>query len=669
MTAAVYADEEAPEAAAQSSMPEIVQEAEPVSAPVEAVQEEQPAAPEAQESAAPTEEVTQEPEPEPAAEATAAESAENGSEEEPEANAEPDTVLPDEETAAEAAETAEPEDDGEEESVITDEETAEADPEAEAATVSTAAGWVSSDGGKRYYYTASDYYTSALKSVDGKLYYFDANGYVTYGVFKADGVYRYADTSSGAVRTTQGWITWNSKRYYSNAEGVLYSGRFISVSGKKYYMTAAASAATGIFQTAEAAYYYADSTGLVTTAQGWITVSGKKYYAAAGGQLYANRTISVSGRKYHMAPAAYVITGIHKWEGDYYYSDSAGVLRTAQGWVTSGYLRYYAASGGKLYHSRTLSVNGVKYHLATTAYVIYGVHKWGNDYYYSPSSAYGAVRTTQGWITWGGKRYYSAADGTLYHGRMISVNGAKYYMGADAAVVTGTYSVGNYIYTTDSNGKVVTATYTGLGHSSFLKGIDVSYWQGTINWTKVKAAGIQFAILRCAYRTESSGELNTDSTFVTNMKGAQAAGIPVGVYIYSQAINASEGVAEANYAINLIEKSGCKSNVKYPVVIDSEGSSSSRLVKKATVTSRTAAAAAFCEQVIKKGYTPMIYASTSWLNNKLDMTKLRKYKVWVAQYYKEVTYEGPYQCWQYTSSGSVNGISGRVDMNYWYLTK
>ena len=185
-------------------------------------------------------------------------------------------------------------------------------------------------------------------------------------------------------------------------------------------------------------------------------------------------------------------------------------------------------------------------------------------------------------------------------------------------------------------------------------GIDVSYFQYEINWKKVKASGVKFAIIRCGYRGSTNGKLCTDSTFMRNIKGAKAAGIDVGVYFFTEAINAKEG-----------KESGVK--VTYPVVIDTENlagarASSSRLSK----TKRTEAVQAFCKQVKAKGYTPMIYASTSWLNNQLNMSKLSDYYVWVAQYYKKVTYGGSYKCWQYTSSGKVNGISTRVDMDYWY---
>ena len=122
-------------------------------------------------------------------------------------------------------------------------------------------------------------------------------------------------------------------------------------------------------------------------------------------------------------------------------------------------------------------------------------------------------------------------------------------------------------------------------------GIDVSYFQYKINWKKVKASGVKFAIIRCGYRGSTNGKLCTDSTFMRNIKGAKAAGIDVGVYFFTTAINAKEGKEEANYCIKQIKKSGVK--VTYPVVIDTENlpgrASSSRLSK----TKRTEAVQAF----------------------------------------------------------------------------
>lgn len=205
-------------------------------------------------------------------------------------------------------------------------------------------------------------------------------------------------------------------------------------------------------------------------------------------------------------------------------------------------------------------------------------------------------------------------------------------------------------------------------------GIDVSRYQYDIDWNKVKADGVDFAIIRVGYRTYGSGICVTDPYFEQNYRGATAAGIKVGIYFFSQAITEEEAQEEASYALNLLQ--GLK--VTEPVALDTEYASGAR-ANSLTAQQRTDLAITFCEMIKAAGYTPMVYSGLSWLNNNLDMSQLSSYKTWVAQYFKNknigedgyttdtsqwvTDYSRPYQYWQYTSRGSVNGISTGVDMN------
>lgn len=199
-----------------------------------------------------------------------------------------------------------------------------------------------------------------------------------------------------------------------------------------------------------------------------------------------------------------------------------------------------------------------------------------------------------------------------------------------------------------------------------LKGIDVSKWQGDINWGAVKAAGIQFAIIRCGARGSSSGSISTDSKYKQNIERAINAGIPVGVYFYSQAITEEEAIQEADYAISLVR--GYK--ISLPVVLDYEydEKKEGRLYKAyLSKEAATNVCLAFCKEVRSKGYEPMVYANKSMLESSLNASTIAaNNKIWLAQYNSQVTYSGAYNFWQYTSKGSVNGINGKVDMNYWY---
>lgn len=205
------------------------------------------------------------------------------------------------------------------------------------------------------------------------------------------------------------------------------------------------------------------------------------------------------------------------------------------------------------------------------------------------------------------------------------------------------------------------------------KVIDISEFQSSINWTKAKADGVQGAIIRCGLRGAGSGKLSMDAMFLNHIKGAYKAGIPVGIYMFTEAINAKEGREEADYAIKLWQTEGVP--ISFPIGVDSEnvfyyeggrriaGRANDKVLSRAK---RTEAIKAFCERIKEKGYTPMIYASTSWLYNQLDMSKL-PYDVWVAQYNSTCEYKGEYVIWQYTSSGRVAGASGNIDMNHCYI--
>lgn len=203
------------------------------------------------------------------------------------------------------------------------------------------------------------------------------------------------------------------------------------------------------------------------------------------------------------------------------------------------------------------------------------------------------------------------------------------------------------------------------------KVIDVSEFQEKIDWNKVKESGIVGAIIRCGFRGAEKGTLNTDAHFFEHIKGAHAAGLKVGIYMFTEGINAAEGAAEADYAVQLAQKAGIP--LSYPIAVDTEavyyiksGRKCDGRANKLSKAKRTEVIKAFCERIKALGFEPMIYASTSWLINKLDMAQL-PYKVWVAQYNTVCEYKGEYVLWQYTSQGSVPGINGNVDMNECYL--
>ena len=194
-------------------------------------------------------------------------------------------------------------------------------------------------------------------------------------------------------------------------------------------------------------------------------------------------------------------------------------------------------------------------------------------------------------------------------------------------------------------------------------GIDVSKWNEEIDWEKVKDAGIEYAIIRCGYRGASSGSLVIDPNFTENIEGAIAADIPVGVYFFTQAVTESEAVEEASMVIHLIEEY----DVDYPVFLDSESAGGKGRADDLSVEQRTTVHNAFLQTIAAAGYETGVYGSRNWLEKQLDMERLSDYNTWLAEYTEAPGYPEYYHIWQYTSKGTVPGISTRVDLNLCYM--
>ena len=186
-----------------------------------------------------------------------------------------------------------------------------------------------------------------------------------------------------------------------------------------------------------------------------------------------------------------------------------------------------------------------------------------------------------------------------------------------------------------------------------IHGIDVSTWQGTIDWNKVAASGIEFAMIRAAY-----GHTGIDDEFAHNIENAANAGIHCGAYLYSYARSEEEAKLEAQHFLNVI----APYSLAYPVAFDMEEGSLTSLGKEQL----TAIALAFCQTVKDAGYYVCIYSNLYWLDNYLDTGLLADFDIWLAQWYDRPTYTGNFGIWQYTSKGSVDGIGTAVDMNISY---
>lgn len=254
-------------------------------------------------------------------------------------------------------------------------------------------------------------------------------------------------------------------------------------------------------------------------------------------------------------------------------------------------------------------------------------------------STYARARVEAGWKLDAKGWWYQDEDGGWAQRAWRQIDGKWYYFASDG------------YWREDAN-----------AHENTLKGIDVSEWQVDIDWNAVKQDGYDFAIIRggYSYTDPKTGKYEhvVDKYFEQNMAGANAAGIPVGVYIYSKATNETQAVEDAKFLIE--ESTGYL--VSYPLVIDMEDSSQVNLGK----TALGKIAKAFSDEVKSAGYTPMIYTNENWYKNVVDMSYVSDVEHWVAAYGIEPDDSIPRGIWQCSSTGRVKGIDGNVDINFGY---
>ena len=194
-------------------------------------------------------------------------------------------------------------------------------------------------------------------------------------------------------------------------------------------------------------------------------------------------------------------------------------------------------------------------------------------------------------------------------------------------------------------------------------GVDVSSHQGVIDWQAVADSGVEFAMIRIGFRGYLEGEINEDTMARANLEGAKAAGLDVGVYFFSQALTRQEAAREAAWAVTFLENG----ELDLPLVYDWEHvvSEEARTAGLADRELLTACAQAFCDVVKAAGYEPMVYFNVYQARDLYDLTTLQDYGFWIAQYQDGLDFLHAVDLWQYTESGEVPGIQGRVDLDLW----
>lgn len=232
--------------------------------------------------------------------------------------------------------------------------------------------------------------------------------------------------------------------------------------------------------------------------------------------------------------------------------------------------------------------------------------------------------------------------------------GENTYYVENGKLVTGLKDIGGLRYQFNDGG--VLNSYVG---------IDVSVWNTSVDWNKVKAAGVDFVMIRVGYRGYgSAGNMVEDRMFKTHMEGAIHAGLDVGVYFYTQAITEQEAVAEANFVLERIKNY----KLTYPIAFDIEKAEVENpgdvpRTEKLTNKQRTDITLAFCNTIKAANYFPIIYSNKSFLEDKLETNRLSDYHIWLAHWVQNTDYDKPYSIWQYSETGTVEGIQGNVDLD------
>ena len=252
------------------------------------------------------------------------------------------------------------------------------------------------------------------------------------------------------------------------------------------------------------------------------------------------------------------------------------------------------------------------------------------------------------------KRFISlAAAAVLTASALLGTDG----LSATAQAFSGTSPFTTAIYTHNDR-------FSGM---NVIHGIDVYHGDGTVDWSKAKAGGVDFAIIKIGSRSYgSAANLFSDSEYKTNITGAYAAGIQVGAYFWTEAVSVTEAIAEAQYTISLLQDYA--DMITMPVVLDWEYHSKWRRggLSKST---NTAIITTWCDLIKQAGYVPMIYANKSDLGTYMDGAALgKKYDIWVAQYNTKTTYANDYSIWQYGASNTVPGVNHDCDINFWYTS-
>ncbi len=505
--------------------------------------------------------------------------------------------------------------------------------------------------GSYRYVDASGTPQGGWQMIDGSWYLFDSKGWALSGWQQVRGWWYLCDNTgklaTGLTQDPKGY--W----YYFNVPGGWMESGWKMIDGSWHYFTPGGWAVSG-WQSVNGWWYLCDNTGKVSTG---LTQDPKGYwycFNSPGGWMETGWQM-IDGAWYYFTSGGWAVPGWHQVNGWWYLCDDTGKLTTGHAKSPAGYWYYFNVPGGWM-ETGWKDVDGSPRYFASDGHRLSGMQKIDGSMYSFDDAGVprlGLHSTPKG-------KVYGLERGRLATGLTKTPEGKTYYFNTQGIMQTGYIRTGGKLYLFNASGEL--DTVEDESHD-ITRGIDVSQFNGSIDWNKVKReSDVSWAFVRAGGRYGGPGTLFEDRMFTKNMQGSAAAHIPVGVYFFSQAITEAEAREEADY---VCRKLGSYTHVALPVAIDVEITPGCRqnLVGKDRLTQ---VIKAFCDRVASWGYKPMIYMNTNEATNRIYYNELSSYEFWIAQYGPLNTFKHPYRIWQFTSDARVPGVDGRVDMNYYY---
>lgn len=486
-------------------------------------------------------------------------------------------------------------------------------------------------------------------------YFFDRETGRMYrdGIFDVDGQAKYFFNVSGAMQT--GWVQIEGATYFFGSDGKMYTG-IHAIGDDSYFFRLADSEygpegsmgkgwVNGYGDPAKD-YFFDRETGKMAR-DCKLVIDGKTYFFGSDGAVKTG-WVNDGGYRFFIDSETYdfLQDGIFKIDGRYFYLRPEGSPWGPAGSMGSGWIREYGDPAYNYFFDRT---DGHMY--------MDGIFEVdGDSYYFRPE---GSVWGPPGSMGYGWVHDYNGSDyffdretGKMYKGGSYTVDGVQCRFDSSGRFVK-TSTAPAWSWTNDgwvsSDGSII--------NGAIAKGVDVSEWNGTIDWEKVKADGITFAILRIGYGLHSGAGFGVDAEFQRNASECERLGIPYGVYVYSYATNSSQAAKEADGVINALKGHA----PSYPVYADIEDVNTQGNLSPATFAT---IATTFCTRIEAAGYQPGVYSMLSWWEASFTSPVFNQWSKWIAQIYSECQYNGSYRLWQCSWTGSVAGISGDVDLDF-----